>query len=355
VDFPPVVLGISPSRLDASQQAQIKLYGHLPAQSEDDVVVAFGDKTTSVFPIASGGAVFTVPGAVTLSEGQMVPFTVRARKRSGLFGLWSEDVDLQEQLAVGKAKPFSCTIETFEVRPDLLEKVEAEKLASYDAASASQARQSRRVAAADLFTQTVRDAASYDPSTAVVLATGEKVFADGAGCGQGPSASARIVESGRAVEIDLEAPALSRRVQIDGWKIQTCEANDTRISLTLKPTFLAARRDGGALLSRQKETLDVGYEGVQLSHHAAAGVPWSVRVSCAFAEGPERWQTRTMVLTSDDLEERARGIGARAKAEPGPSSSQTIKIALEPFDPLRFDDQLRGDETRGPSRTPRSG
>ncbi len=347
VEFPPAVLAISPSRVDASKQARIKLYGHLPGKSNDDVVVSIGGKTTSVFRTAGGGGVFAVPEAVALAAEQTVPFTVRGKKRSGLFGLWSEDVEFQEQLAVGKAKPFSCTIETFEVHPERLEKVEADRPASYEATTAGKegrANQHRRVAAAELFTQTVQNAASYDPSTAVVVGIEEKLFSDGAGCGHGPSGSARIVESGRAVEIDLDAPHLARRMQIDGWKIQVCEANDTRLAMTLKPTFLVARRDSGALVSQHKQTVDAGFDGARVEHRLAQGVPWVVHVTCAFSEGTERWETRTMVLSNENLEQKAKGIGARVKVEPE-SSVQVIKMALEPFDPLRFDDQMRSDES----------
>lgn len=334
-DLPPTILAISPSRLDARQQSRrIKIFGHLPGEPNEDVVVSVGGKPVPVSRTPANGVAFTVPEDLMLTEEQLVPLRVRVRQRSGLLGLSSETIDFEEHLVVGKQTPFSCAIESYEEHPEYLEKIVADQAVSYEVATAGgtrRASENRRVPAAELFVAAVKDAAAYDPRTAVVVAAGEKLFADGGGCGQGPSASARIVESGGAVDIHLNAPHLARRVRIDGWKIQMCDEADTRIAMTLKPTFLAARRDRGALTLTKKETIDVGFSGANALHGLADGTPSAVHVTCKFADGAEQWDTRTMVLTRENREAAARGIGARVAQD---------RVVLEPFDPLRFDDQL---------------
>ncbi|MGD9763858.1 MAG: hypothetical protein AB7V27_09115 [Candidatus Binatia bacterium] len=326
-DLPPFILAMSPTRLDAQQPApKVKVFGHLPGDLNEDVVVTAAGKPVRASRGPRGAVAFALPPDLALTEGQVVPVHVRVARS----GTSSEHIDFAAQLVVGKPMPFSCTVESYEEQPGHREDIAAKKAASYEAASA-EGDQWRYVSAADLFAATVEEAAQYEPRTVAVRATGEKVFAVGGGCGDGPSGSARIVAGGRAVELSLSAPRLPRRMGIDGWRIQTCEEGDTRVALTLQPTFSAARRESGVLTPKNAETLAVGFAGAHVLHRLADGAPYAVYVRCDFADGPEQWSTHTMVLTKDDRQAEARGVGARIADD---------RVVIEPFDPLRFDQQL---------------
>jgi hypothetical protein len=337
VDVPPAVFAVSPTRIDATQKGRrIRVYGYLPGEINDDVQIYVNGRQVDAQRGSGGSVAFTLPSDLVLKQEEEIPIRIEATEHYGWFNaLWTTH-KFNEVVLVGKAQPFTCSVESFKDNPSYLSRVTATGAMEFDASTQggqNRPNEDRTVNADDLFAATMGDAArDYDPRSVVVKETGF-VFQRWGQCGgAGPSGTAEILASGKAVRVRLSAKSLGDSVHRDGLKITVCHAGGTHAHGTLKPVFLAARRDAQPLLLEKAESYRLGSAGLNLLYPMPPAAAWSVHAKCTFKEASENWTTQTMIMNPQDTQETARGLIARLVDG---------RLLIEPLDPLRFDDQLR--------------
>ena len=334
----PVVLAILPSRIDATNVGRrIRIMGYLPGVPNKDISVTVSGQPVKVARSSGNSLTFDLPKSIKLAEG--VPLKVRVLiQKGGILGLFRKDFSIEDQIVVGKTAPMTCNVSTYLENPAYLSLVAAVQPSTSIMATTqggqNRPNESRKLLAEDLFVETMGDdAKNYVLSSVIVNKHGLKPSLYGGCGGQGPSASAEVQNQGKSVSVELHAPYLKKRVSGGMFHTRYCDAGGTKAVAQLKPEFKAAKASAEYLTVQKSESFSVpSYSGLEVPYSLPAGKDWAIHVKCEYSDGPEKWQTRTMVLRPKDEDESGRGVALRLAEN---------KLLIEPIDPIRFDDDLR--------------
>lgn len=332
VDVPPSLLAMSPTRIEMDQrQRSIRVFGHLPGEVGDDVVIHVGENEQEVKARrGSGGSIsFSLPAKLALKQEQRLPIKIKATEHYGPWNLLWRTHEFEEVLLIGKQKPFSCNVDSFDENPEYLRRVKATGTTYVDASTQGGARREyvdRSFNADDLFIQTMGAdvAQAYDLKTVVILDLGYTFQRWGQCRNQGPTTTAQILSGGKQAQVAVRAPPVRRTLQ--------CSPGGTHGRGTLQPTFLVARKDAQPTKLVDTKAYTFGSQGISIDYPAPVGDRWAVHVKCSYQEAGDSWSARTMVIHGADKQESARGMLAQLRDG---------RLIVEPLDPLKFDDQLR--------------
>ena len=102
----PAVFAIVPSRISSSAKgAQVRVFGYLPGDLEDDVhVTANGVQIPKVSRGSGGSLVFSLPGSLALKEEELVSLNIQIDKHYGPFDVLWKTHSFDETILVGQTK-----------------------------------------------------------------------------------------------------------------------------------------------------------------------------------------------------------------------------------------------------------
>lgn len=327
VDIDPYVAAIEPSRVFAAgTERRLTIYGHLPGDPKDDIVITVGGFATRATRTKAFGLVVEIPKEVQLVETRYVPVSIKVKTPMGPFGWFSKTIEISDRVYVARAEPYQCRVRWMQNNPDYLAQIKAAAPFSDEATTQSNAARStvnRTVTARDLFVATVASAAdSYDLSTVRIKDPGAS-FAHYGDCDHYRTRGRITTWNPDNVSFELYAPEVGRHLH-SGWSMQRIgfirtrlpysyyvDAGGTKSTISLAPLFEAAKKGVQPLAETHSEQLKMGWRTVERDVRKAQTGDWSIHVNCDFEDGRERWSSGELVLRAIDPQELGRGVLAR--------------------------------------------